>query len=456
MHSKGCGCFLSAVCLFALVASSCGYLGEKGKEPRGDVNQPVSGVGKFEKQDFYCGTQLVQPFLIEDKRSSSVISGEPWLLNDEGAIRVWWVARDIAAGTNTVLTAEIALSAGTECRSVDAALKNIREVRFVPSPSYLIDAPTVVKKDGHYLMWFSKGTWQGIGHAVSDDGLDWEILSENVLEPNQTWENGSVGSPSVLWVDPGLVRAGGVFRFRMWYEGNVFGRRAIGHAESTDGLEWIKTDASGAREPARGPAPGSVRPVLEATQNNWEFWNPGDPWGRVGQPCVIVHQSPTRPLFYMYYTGNIYGRIEPDAIAGVNLVLDCFAPCRGRDACMDASIGLASSEDGLTWDKAASFSEPNVIANEINPIMNEKFPVSLDPRKPEGSINVFCPNFIVDEAEPAVLEVVENQLFIMLFHQVDFMNLMEGASLPPEDPAVPSTFTGASGIGFSYVGNTSF
>ncbi len=243
----------------------------------------------------------------------------------------------------------------------------------------------------------------------------------------------------------------------MWYEGNVFGKRAIGHAESSDGVEWVKTDSLGTRETARGQSTGVVQPVLEATQRNWEFWKPSDPWGRVGQPCVILRESPLRRLFYMYYTGNGYGRIDPHEIANVNVVLECLVgDCVGLDRCMDASIGLASSEDGLVWDKAASFSEPDVIANEINPIMNEKFPVSLDPRKPEASINVFCPNFIVDEAEPAVLEVVHNQLFIMLFHQVDFMNLMEGASLPPEDPSIPSTFTGASGIAFSYVGNLPF
>jgi hypothetical protein len=121
---------------------------------------------------------------------------------------------------------------------------------------------------------------------------------------------------------------------------------------------------------------------------------------------------------------------------------------------MDSSIGLASSEDGVSWDKADSFSEPDVIADEINPIMNEKLPIALDPNKPEGSSNVFNRYFVVDEAEPAVVEVIPNQLFIMLWHQVDYVSLKW---IPfPEDPTQPATFENGSGIGFAYVGNVPF
>jgi len=412
--------------------AACGFLGEKGKEPRGDTDLPTSGVGKFEKQDFYCDAEFIQPFLLEEPTGSLWSVSEPWLLADGGSIRLWFERRVNIGSASEIHTAVLAVGAGTDCRDVNASIvPPVQQVLLDPDPARPVGAPTVLKMGGAYHLWFEVGNGEAIGYARTDrcapgDCASWDLVTALALEPNQAWENGSIGSPSVVFFN-GL--------YRMWYDGDRNGQRSIGHAWSYDGQDWTKSDASGAEGAAVGGAGGGVLPVLRATQANWEFWYP-DPAsprhvGRVGTPGVIVFQSPLRTLLLMYYAGNLQGALVPP-------------PRYPSSIGLDASIGIAASEDGLNWQKAPSFSQPDVIANEINPIMAEKLPVSIDPDRPEGSVNVFNPLFIVSEASPAVLEIVPNQFFLMVWHQADWSNLYP----PPVSP-----FPGGSGLGFAFTGN---
>ena len=447
----------------------CGLIGDKGNEPKGDANLPVSGVGKFQKQDFYCRAEFVQPFVLEDPPGTTRLAGEPAMVADGGAIRVWFERRlrdgqDATIKSTKILTARLSLGPGTECRKVDAALvpaagseivfkirQGEQEIALDPQP--LAGAPAVVKEGGLFRMWYEVGDGEGIGYAETDrctdaDCTSWFLVTgdggevlERVLEPNQLWEAGWVGSPSVVTYG-GLVR--------MWYDGNARGSRAIGHAWSEDGIHWVKSDAAGNADSALGGDGGPVLPVLTATQTNWEFWypDPADPRheGRVGTPAVIVHRTPVRTLFLMYYTGNLRERLK---IPGF------FPDPVDPGLRQDASLGIAASEDGLTWQKAPSFSQPEVIANEVNPVVAEKLPISIDPDRPPGSVNVFNPVFMVNEASPAVLEIVPGQFFVMLWQQVDWANL----HLTPYTPVPPypvSGFPGASGIGFAFAGNLPF
>jgi hypothetical protein len=454
--------------LLTLLVSACGLIGDKGNEPKGDQDLPVSGVGKFQKQDDYCQAEFVQPFFVLDAVGAVALSGEPCAITDGGSIRVWYESRrsdwrGVTLATK-ILTASLWLGPGSDCRDADAGLLagSLQEIVFkvrdgenevVLNPQPLAGAPTVVKVGGLYRMWFQIGDSQAIGYAETQNCTDQDCASwflvrddagavrERVLDPNQQWEAGSVGSPSVVLFN-------GVYR--MWYDGDVDGNRAIGHAWSEDGLVWVKSDAAGNESTALGGAGGAVQPVLVATQTNWEFWypDPSDPrhQGRVGTPCVIVHPTPARTLLLMYYTGNLRGRLQAPGF---------LVDPADSGLHMDASIGLAASEDGLTWQKAPSFSEPEVIADEINPIVAEKLPISIDPDRPAGSVNVFNPVFMVNEAAPAVLEVVPNQFFIMLWHQIDWANLYLTPSTPVP-PATESGFPGGSGLGFAFTGNLPF
>lgn len=99
--------------------------------------------------------------------------------------------------------------------------------------------PGTVLFDGQtYRMWYtgtriSSGFIWTIGYAESDDGLSWTRQPEPVVVPKADWENWLTYAPSVVY--DGSV-------FRMWYagaestaSGNWF---AIGHATSSNGIEW--------------------------------------------------------------------------------------------------------------------------------------------------------------------------------------------------------------------------
>jgi len=451
------------VLLLLFLAAGCGFLGDKGQEPKGDLFLPAGGVGKFLKQDFYCDAEFVQPFFpnLEDPATQHRLSGEPCMVVQDSAIRIWLERRNLdETGGSRIYTTLLGFGPGTGCRDVDAWQAGLlREIVFDPDPGPRVGAPTVLRANGLYRMWFTQGEGASIRYAFAEDAdctpadcHAWKLQPDAALVPNQDWERGTVGSPTVVYtaVHNLAHRVGaGVSLYLMYYDGDVHGDRAIGYAWSQDGITWTKADAQGNEAQGGVPAPdsGNVQPVLQATQTNWEFWYPDPSYGRdfvgrVGQPCVIEHRSPLRTLLLMYYTGNLAGSLQrPENPLN----------SRGRDA----SIGIAYSQDGVHWEKAPSYSTPEVIAMEINPIMAEKLAIVIDPDKPEGSVNVFSEFFLINEAAPAVLELVPNQFFVMLWEQTDYVNLHLAADLAVP-PAPVSGYTGSSGIGFAYTGNHPF
>ncbi len=456
-----------ALVFLLATALGCGLLGDPGGEPQGNRNLPGSGVGRFVKQDFYCDAEFVQPFVpgLEDPVDESWMTGEPCMVLQDGVIRVWVERRKRSnpgqAWVSSIHTGVLRVGRGTECRDVDARLDGpLREISFGADPGPQAGAPTVLRSEGLYRMWFTQGDGEAIRYAYAReadctpaDCTHWTLHPEPALVPNQDWERGTVGSPSVVYTAvhhlPGELVRPGTPVYLMYYDGDVYQDRAIGHAWSLDGMTWIKVDPQGNEAEASTPAPAArgVQPVLRADQTNWEFWYPDPSYGSryvgtVGQPHVIVHRTPLRTILLMYYTGNLAGKLERPVKP---------PPPQGRDA----SIGIAYSEDGVIWEKAPSYSERDVIALEINPIMAEKLAIVIDLDKPEESVNVFSTFFIINEAAPAVLELVPNQFFIMLWEQTDHVNLnvAPGLAVPP---AEESGYPGSSGIGFAYAGNIPF
>jgi len=97
--------------------------------------------------------------------------------------------------------------------------------------------PTVKKTDGTYHMWYEGVSIPkdegGLGHATSENGIDWIKDFENnpLLKNDSTYS----GSPSVLY--------DGNSGFSMWYsvsdDSNSFW---IEHASSENGSDWIRSD----------------------------------------------------------------------------------------------------------------------------------------------------------------------------------------------------------------------
>ncbi len=86
------------------------------------------------------------------------------------------------------------MDVGTGCRDMDAweALP-LQEIEFDPDPGPRVGAPTVVRADGLYKMWFSEGNGGSIRYAYTDDAnctaddcRDWILREESVLTGLQT------------------------------------------------------------------------------------------------------------------------------------------------------------------------------------------------------------------------------------------------------------------------------
>ncbi len=115
-----------------------------------------------------------------------------------------------------------------------------------------VNDPTVVRVAGVWWMFYTEAKTaedDQIAAATSNDGLQWQLRGI-VLRPGQAgmWDSRKIGRPSVLHEHG---------RFRLWYDGQpsiIAGNtnssaeatakvgRAIGYAESTDGLQWQRRE----------------------------------------------------------------------------------------------------------------------------------------------------------------------------------------------------------------------
>jgi predicted transcriptional regulator/predicted GH43/DUF377 family glycosyl hydrolase len=175
-----------------------------------------------------------------------------------------------------------------------------RQIALGPGPAGAWDQegvmqPTVLLSGGLHRMWYTgtDGLTTGIGYAVSGDGRQWNrVLTDPVTIGGSGWA-GVTKHPSVLpWGTDG---------YQMWFSRDITGG-AIGHATTTDGISW-----------------GNANTVMQAEVSiPWEK-------GGIGEPTVLRDPSG----FWMWYVGV-------DASGG------------------NASIGLATSADGVNWTRAVS------------------------------------------------------------------------------------------------------
>lgn len=128
-----------------------------------------------------------------------------------------------------------------------------------------ITNPTVIKNESGYKMWFSSsdtGRW-ALGLATSNDGKTWIPYPDNpVLVADQSWEGIDADGPSVVYDSS---------TYLVYYHGSG----DLSYAISEDGIKWIK--------------PSQYNPVL--TRNGFD-WN-----GMVG-PSIVLLNNGTKALWY--------------------------------------------------------------------------------------------------------------------------------------------------------------
>ena len=452
--------------LVGALAFGCGLLAEKGEESRGTENLPSQGIGPWVKYDQECPEEqdvapgqdpdlALQPIVVRAPRGR--VYTEPWMVltgSTEGPeVPVALFYEDRTGDRSEIRRADLIIGPGEFCRGATLTVVG-DEVVFTPAGGFegeRVGAPTVLLGeslpgvqglDTTFALYYEGGGGAGIGLAVSPDGRTWTRVGPDgratgsptaLLTPVETgWEAGEIGSPAIARRPDGELL--------LYFDGNRRALRSIGLATSGDGVGWTRIDGLGNTGPSATPI---VTPTFEGIdeQTNWEFLRSDDPLsGSVGTPTVLLDRGPIRDIFILYYTGNLRGPLLDD--------YDSF----------DSSLGAASSLDGVTFRKASTLVEAPAIANEVNPILNEVFPLCLsnddltcvltavqplfdqfhgeggfctlpenefapicsrfdggDGEPGSGSSNATSPLFIVDEVTPSVIRL--GGRFVLAYHQ---------------------------------------
>jgi hypothetical protein len=185
----------------------------------------------------------------------------PTILRDEGKWRMWFSATDFADGTGRHALHETTSRDGHHWSP--------------PSPALLSNlyAPTVLKIDRRFRMWFTRvtGKWV-IAHATSNDGRVWIEDTDPVLQVDQPWELDRMFYPTV-WHQDGV--------YLMWYgsywkDAKPAQKTAIGFAVSLDGVHWHKHPDN----PVFRPEPKhdweshyvTSESVLRLADGSWRMW----------------------------------------------------------------------------------------------------------------------------------------------------------------------------------------
>ena len=269
--------------LAGLLLPACGFLGTKGEEPKGDAFLPLSGVGPYQKEDQDCAADFLQPIFMHSP-DPDVYWGEPWAQRiGNQRFRLWFESREGDRVDVYYQDLQFRDASPLACRTRDVSfLSPEGEPLPAPEPVQVLrgaGAPALLVEGDTIRVWYEMEDGGGIGHAEVREGADGALTVEErqepVLEASETWENGHVGSPSVLW-SPRLGR------YQMWYEGDLLAQRSVGYATSENGLAWVKRDAAGR---SSEEDPGEVEPILRPSQKTWEFHYPSDDdSGSMGTP----------------------------------------------------------------------------------------------------------------------------------------------------------------------------
>jgi predicted GH43/DUF377 family glycosyl hydrolase len=160
-------------------------------------------------------------------------NGDGTPIREDGKLRMWFSSTHFADGTGHHALYETTSVDGMDWKEPSGPLLEH------------VYAPTILKEENAsgnaaYRMWYtdvSGGPWV-IRMATSQDGREWDVHPNPVLQPAADWEQSRLFYPTVLRVD-------GVYL--MWF-GSYWSARsnstAIGFAASLDGVRWYRNPHS--------------------------------------------------------------------------------------------------------------------------------------------------------------------------------------------------------------------
>ena len=218
---------------------------------------------------------------------------------------------------------------------------------------------SIMKEDGLYKMWLSWRTRKGLGYSESRDGLHWsEPVSILDPVPGSDWEADELSRPSVL-------KKNG--KYLMWYCGSIKpymedGTTLIGMAESEDGLHWTRLNGGrplfGFTQEWEDHAVMCPHVVYEEENGLFKMWYSG---GNNHEPVAIGYAVSRDGLHWEKYVQNPVLTPDPAYIWEQHKVCGCHV-MKDKDWYYmfyighlheeRAQVGLARSRDGITgWEK---------------------------------------------------------------------------------------------------------
>lgn len=218
----------------------------------------------------------------------------------------------------------------------------------------LVYDPAVLKNGDRYEMWYSgsNGTANRIGYATSADGLTWAKYGSNpVLSPSLAWESNRVFGPTVI-LDTGV--------YKMWYAASDGTTTRLGYATSLDGVIWTKQSSPVLDVGAADTWDSTYvsRPSVVKIGSTYHLWYTGNN----GSADRIGHATSTNGI---NWTKDVSNPIIDLGAPGAWDWLDVYAPSvvpygdkylmwySGSTLPAAYQTGLAISTDGTTWSKQA-------------------------------------------------------------------------------------------------------
>ncbi len=194
---------------------------------------------------------ILTPTILRDSKGN--------VLREQEKMRMWFTSAGMGGGQPHAVQQSIS-SDGIEWTDVSP---------IQISRAY---APSVVKTDGGYEMWYTQpGAYPwNIRHAKSSDGDSWTLTDKPVLEVSQPWEHD-------LQIYPCVLRVDGIYL--MWYASYLQKNHettGIGFAASTDGVNWHKHSGN----PVLRPDPSrpweshyvSSHSVMQLDDGSFRIW----------------------------------------------------------------------------------------------------------------------------------------------------------------------------------------
>jgi len=256
---------------------------------------------------------------------------DPSVIRDADVYRLYY------AGESADATEEIGLATSIDGQQWTKHPANpvLRVGAAGSHDSAAVSNPMVLRTDGIYSLWYTavdaEGT-ESIGLATSEDGVTWTKLGEGPV-----FGVGTAGSFYEREAsDPGVLRVGQTnWLFFSAVDAGVsfdpLGRRTLGRAVSSDGLQWQ----------------AGAAPVLSSSPDPSAF----DSLRVTSAEVELVDGE-----YYMYYVGTSddedlpQGSVLPDQFVTRQINV--------------GGIGLAISADGLSWTR---FSAPVLTPDSLQP-----------------------------------------------------------------------------------------